>query len=245
MTGEVKKGIRLNKYISEAGICSRREADRLIEAGKVTVEGEKAVAGMRILPGQCVRIGKKQIGIRSEKKTLLLVHKPPGIVCTSQNREKNNIIRFLNYPKRLMYAGRLDKGSRGLILMTDDGELINDMMRAAHFHEKEYCVRVDRPVTSDFLRKMSGGVPILDTVTRPCRVERTGKYTFSIVLTQGLNRQIRRMCETLGYEVEDLFRVRIMNLRIDGLAQGAYRLVTEAEESALREILAERRQDKA
>ena len=188
--------IRLNKYLSEAGVCSRREADRLIEAGRVTVDGVRAVPGMKV----------------SEK-------------------QKNNIIRFLHYPVRVTYAGRLDKDSEGLLIMTNDGELINSMMRARYHHEKEYHVRVDKEITSEFVRQMSEGVHIqdveknLDAVTRPCEVKQIGKYTFSIILTQGLNRQIRRMCEALGYKVTKLVRIRIMNVELGSLKSGAVRKI--------------------
>ena len=196
--------IRLNKYLSEAGICSRREADRLIEAGRVTVDGVRAVPGMKVSEEQKICVGKKV---------------------------KNNIIRFLHYPVRVTYAGRLDKDSEGLLIMTNDGELINSMMRARYHHEKEYHVRVDKEITSEFVRQMSEGVHIqdveknLDAVTRPCEVKQIGKYTFSIILTQGLNRQIRRMCEALGYKVTKLVRIRIMNVELGSLKSGAVRKI--------------------
>lgn len=225
---------RLNKYLSEAGVCSRREADRLIQAGKVTVDGRKAVPGMQVEPGQVVKVGKKEIREKN-RKVVLAVYKPAGIVCTEDRREKKNIIRYLDYPVRVTYAGRLDKNSEGLLIMTNDGDLINGMMRARFLHEKEYQVKVDRPVTEEFLKKMREGVHIrdeekgLDEVTRPCQARAIGKYTFSIILTQGLNRQIRRMCEALGYEVKDLVRVRVMNIRLGSLKEGEYREVTDEE----------------
>ena len=193
-----KEPVRLNKYLSEAGVCSRREADRLIETGRVTVDGKTAQTGMKIIPGQEVRVGKKLVS-KGDEMVVLAVNKPRGIVCTEEKRERNSIVRFLDYPIRVTYIGRLDKDSRGLLLMTNNGDIINRMMRAANHHEKEYKVTVDKEVTDEFLEKMAGGVPILDTFTRPCRVRKIGKYTFSIILTQGLNRQIRRMCEALGY----------------------------------------------
>ena len=217
-----KEPVRLNKYLSEAGVCSRREADRLIETGRVTVDGKKAVTGMRVMPGQVVKIGQKTVS-RQDEMVVLAVNKPRGIVCTEERRERNSIVRFLDYPVRVTYVGRLDKDSRGLLLMTNNGDIINRMMRAANYHEKEYKVTVDKEITDDFIRKMASGVAILDTVTRPCRVEKLGKYTFRIILTQGLNRQIRRMCETLGYEVKALVRVRIMNIRLGSLKEGEYR----------------------
>lgn len=220
--------VRLNKYLSEAGVCSRREADRLIESGKVTVDGQRAQTGMKIQPGQEVRVGKKVVS-RQDEMVVLAVNKPRGIVCTEEKRERNSIVRFLDYPIRVTYIGRLDKDSRGLLLMTNNGDIINRMMRAANHHEKEYKVTVDHEITDEFLEKMAGGVAILDTVTRPCKVEKLGKYTFSIILTQGLNRQIRRMCEALGYEVKDLVRVRVMNIRLGSLKEGEYREVTDEE----------------
>ncbi|MBM6970225.1 pseudouridine synthase [Mordavella massiliensis] len=225
---------RLNKYLSEAGVCSRREADRLIQAGKVTVDGRKAVPGMQVEPGQVVKVGKKEIREKS-RKVVLAVYKPAGIVCTEDRREKKNIIRYLDYPVRVTYAGRLDKNSEGLLIMTNDGDLINGMMRARFLHEKEYQVKVDRPVTEEFLKKMREGVHIrdeekgLDEVTRPCQAKAIGKYTFSITLTQGLNRQIRRMCEACGYKVERLLRVRIMNIRLGNMKPGDVRELSEQE----------------
>ena len=220
--------VRLNKYLSEAGVCSRREADRLIETGRVTVDGQRAQTGMRIVPGQVVKVGNKVVS-KQDEMIVLAVNKPRGIVCTEERRERDSIVRFLNYPVRVTYIGRLDKDSHGLLLMTNNGDIINKMMRAANKHEKEYKVTVDKEITEDFLKKMASGVPILDTVTRPCTVKKIGKYTFSIILTQGLNRQIRRMCETLGYEVKDLLRVRVMNITLDGLKDGQYRKLTDQE----------------
>ena len=225
---------RLNKYLSEAGVCSRREADRLIQAGKVTVDGRKAVPGMQVEPGQVVKVGKKEIREKN-RKVVLAVYKPAGIVCTEDRREKKNIIRYLDYPVRVTYAGRLDKNSEGLLIMTNDGDLINGMMRARFLHEKEYQVKVDRPVTEEFLKKMREGVHIrdeekgLDEVTRPCQAKAIGKYTFSITLTQGLNRQIRRMCEACGYKVERLLRVRIMIIRLGNMKPGDVRELSEQE----------------
>lgn len=220
--------VRLNKYLSEAGVCSRREADRLIETGRVTVDGQRAQTGMRIVPGQVVKVGNKVVS-KQDEMIVLAVNKPRGIVCTEERRERDSIVRFLNYPVRVTYIGRLDKDSHGLLLMTNNGDIINKMMRAANKHEKEYKVTVDKEITEDFLKKMAAGVPILDTVTRPCTVKKIGKYTFSIIMTQGLNRQIRRMCEALGYEVKDLLRVRVMNITLDGLKDGQYRKLTDQE----------------
>ena len=233
---QAKESVRLNKYLSEAGVCSRREADRLIESGKVTVDGVTAQMGMRVTAGQIVKVGKKTVS-KQDEMIVLAVNKPKGIVCTEDQRERDSIVRFLNYPVRVTYAGRLDKDSRGLLLMTNTGDIINQMMRAANRHEKEYKVTVDKEITEQFIKKMSEGVPILDTVTRPCTVKKIGKYTFSIILTQGLNRQIRRMCAAFGYEVKDLVRIRIMNIRLGSLKEGAYRKLTDEELEELYEML--------
>ena len=233
---ENKGPVRLNKYLSEAGVCSRREADKLIAAGQVTVDGVRAETGMKVEPWQVVRIGKKQVS-RQEEMIVLAVNKPRGIVCTEERRERDSIVRFLNYPVRITYVGRLDKDTEGLLLMTNNGDIINRMMRAANKHEKEYKVTVDKPVTDEFLKEMAGGVPILDTVTRPCQVEKLGKYKFKIILTQGLNRQIRRMCRYLGYEVQKLKRIRIMNLTLDGIREGEYREITAQEWEELNHLL--------
>ena len=231
-----REALRLNKFLSEAGVCSRREADRLIEAGRVTVDGKKAETGMKITPGQEGRVDQKLVK-PEEEMIVLAVNKPRGIVCTEEKREPDNIIRFLNYPTRITYAGRLDKDSEGLLLMTNNGDIINKMMRAGNYHEKEYLVTVDKPVTEEFLQHMARGVPILDTVTRPCQVKKEGKKTFRIVLTQGLNRQIRRMCEALGYKVVTLKRVRIMQIRLGDLKPGQYRPLTEQELASLDRML--------
>ena len=228
--------IRLNKYLSEAGVCSRREADRLIESGKVTVDGKTAVTGMKITDSQIVRVGKKEIRPQNEM-VLLAVNKPVGIVCTEEKKEKHNIIDFLGYPTRVTYIGRLDKDSEGLLLMTNNGDIINKMMRSGNLHEKEYKVTVNKEITPEFIEKMGNGVPILDTITRKCKVEAIGKYTFRIVLTQGLNRQIRRMCEYLGFKVTRLQRVRVMNIELGKLKPGEYRKVTEEELAVLYDMI--------
>lgn len=226
--------MRLNKYLSEAGICSRREADRLIESGRVTVDGRRAEPGMQVTEENDVRVGKKQVKGRNEK-IVLAVNKPAGIVCTEDMREKKNIIRFLDYPVRVTYAGRLDKDSEGLLIMTNDGDLINSMMRARHRHEKEYKVTVNKPLTDAFIGELEKGVHItdkekkMDVVTLPCKVEKIGKYTFSIVLTQGLNRQIRRMCEALGYKVTKLIRIRVLNVELGAMKSGEVRKLTGQE----------------
>ena len=228
--------VRLNKFLSEAGVCSRREADRLIESGKVTVDGKRAETGMRIHPSQTVCVGRKIIS-RQNEMVLLAVNKPVGIVCTEEKKERNNIVRFLKYPTRDTYIGRLDKDSEGLLLMTNNGDIINKMMRAGNCHEKEYKVTVNKPVTKEFIEKMGAGVPILDTVTRECEVEAIGKYKFRIVLTQGLNRQIRRMCEYFGYKVTRLERIRVMNIELGNLKPGEYREVTDEEIQKLYEMI--------
>lgn len=223
-----QEDIRINKFLSEAGVCSRRGADRLIEEGRVCIDGRKAALGDHVLLGQKITVDGKVIS-REEEKILLAFHKPKGIVCTAEKREKNNIIDYLNYPKRIYPVGRLDKDSEGLILLTNDGELGNAILKARNWHEKEYIVTVNRPVTEEFLRGMAGGVPILDTMTRKCLVEKLDKRKFRIVLTQGLNRQIRRMCEYFGYRVVRLIRVRIMNITLGDLPVGSYRELTEKE----------------
>ena len=230
--------IRLNKFLSDAGVCSRREADRLIESGQVTVDGKRAETGMKVTEENVVRVGKKEVKAKGKDEMVLLaVNKPVGIVCTEEKREKNNIIDFLKYPTRITYIGRLDKDSEGLILMTNNGDIINKMMRAGNEHEKEYKVTVDKPITDEFIQKMGNGVPILDTVTRKCKVEKIGKYTFRIILTQGLNRQIRRMCEYLGYKVTRLQRLRVMNIKLGDLKPGTYRHVSEEEIKELYELI--------
>lgn len=224
------EGIRLNKYLSEAGICSRREADRLIENGKVLVDGQAAVMGMKITPGQVIVCDGKTVQRLGEAPVLLAVHKPKGIVCTTSDKDRApNIVDLVNWPTRIYPVGRLDKDSEGLILMTNQGDLVNKMMRSGNAHEKEYIVTVDRPITSHFIQLMQNGVPILDTVTRPCKAEAVGEKSFRIILTQGLNRQIRRMCGYLGYQVVSLKRVRIMNIKLGNLAPGNYRSVTGRE----------------
>jgi len=231
---DMQEKIRLNKYLSEAGICSRRQADRLVEEGRVLVDGQPALMGQKVSADQEILVDGRRAGGK-KKPVVLAVNKPRGIVCTTDDkREKDNIVRFLNYPERIYPVGRLDKNSEGLLLMTNDGQLMNEILKAANYHEKEYVVTVDRPVTMDFLRKMSEGVEILDTVTRPCKVKKTGARTFHIILTQGLNRQIRRMCEALGYRVRDLTRIRVMNIRLGSLAPGSCREITGEELMELR-----------
>lgn len=243
--------MRLNKYLSDCGVCSRREADRLIEEGKVLVDGVPAVMGVKIEGTETVVCdGVTVSGRKKEKKVLLAVNKPRGIVCTTSDKDRaENIVEFLHYPTRIYPIGRLDKDSSGLILMTNEGDIVNKILRGSNDHEKEYVVRVNRPLTEEFLEKMRSGVEILDTVTKPCIVEKTGGYTFRIILTQGLNRQIRRMCAALGYRVVSLKRVRIMNIRLGDLRTGSYREVTGEEWEELERLLADssnapRRQEK-
>lgn len=224
----MEKETRLNKYLSEAGICSRREADRLIENGQVFVDGSQAVPGQKVTSQNKITLNGKPVG-KTQEKILLLFNKPKGIVCTAEKRERNNLIDYLNYPVRVTYAGRLDKDSEGLLLLTNDGDLIDKMMRARNHHEKEYIVTVNKPLTDAFLKGMAEGVPILDTVTRPCEVTKISKNTFRIILTQGLNRQIRRMCEYFDYKVIQLKRVRIMNLQLGSLPTGKTRPLTDQE----------------
>lgn len=228
--------MRLNKYLSDAGVCSRREADRLVEAGRITINGETARMGMQVSDETEICIDGKQI-TREEKKVLLAFHKPRGIECTANPNVKKNVISYINYPIRIYYIGRLDKDSEGLLLLTNQGELVNKMMRSGNQHEKEYVVTVNKLVTKEFIKKMQDGVPILGTKTRKCRVIQTGEKSFRIILTQGLNRQIRRMCQYLGYEVKRLKRIRVMNIELGDLPVGSYREVTAQEMKTLQEMI--------
>lgn len=226
--------VRLNKYISEAGLCSRREADRLIEAGRVQVDGKTAVPGQKVSDNQEILVDGKSIS-KEEEMVLLAVNKPRGVVCTTDKRWGDQTVEeLIHYPKRVFYMGRLDKDSEGLLLMTNNGEILNKMMRAGNYHEKEYLVRVNRPVTEAFLSEMAkGGIPVQEQQTRPCKVEKTGERTFRIILTQGLNRQIRRMCEYFGYQVVKLKRIRIMNIMLGDLPTGSYREISREEQEEL------------
>lgn len=224
------EGTRLNKYLAECGVCSRREADKLIESGKVLVNGEIAATGCKVTDADEVRVGKKVLG--KVKKVVLAFYKPVGVTCTEKDKYADKIVNdYVKYPVRVTYAGRLDKDSEGLLLLTNDGDLIEAVMRGVHQHEKEYIVKVNKEVTKEFLQKMAAGVylPELKVCTRACQVEAVGKFTFKIILTQGLNRQIRRMCKELGYEVTSLKRVRVMNIQINKLMPGQYREVTGEE----------------
>ncbi len=228
---------RLNKYLSEAGYCSRRAADKLIDAGRVTINGEIPEMGTKVALEDKVHVDGQLIENSNTERVYLALNKPVGIVCTTDTRvEKDNIIDFINYHKRIFPIGRLDKPSEGLILLTDDGDIVNKILRASNNHEKEYVVTVDKPISQTFVERMSGGVPILDTVTKKCKVEKLGKYEFKIILTQGLNRQIRRMCEYLDYEVQTLKRTRIMNIKLD-IPVGGYRELTSTEMTELNALL--------
>lgn len=233
-----KPQVRINKFLSEAGFCSRRAADKLIEQDRVTINGKVPEMGTKITDDDEVRVDGELISKPKVEPVYLAFNKPRGIVCTTDTRvEKNNIIDYINYPKRIFPIGRLDKPSEGLILLTNDGDIVNKILRARNNHDKEYEVTVHKPVTKEFVEKMSNGVPILDTITRKCVVKQTGKKKFKIILTQGLNRQIRRMCEYLGYEVKSLKRIRIMNIHLD-LPVGKYRELTKEEFSTLNKLLA-------
>lgn len=226
---EENRLIRINKFLSEAGYCSRRAADKLIDEGRVTINGVVPEMGTKISPSDVVHVDGELITTTKDENVYLAFNKPVGIVCTTDTGvEKDNIIDFINYPKRIFPIGRLDKPSEGLIFLTDDGDIVNKILRARNNHEKEYLVTVDQPIHHDFLNKMRNGVPILDTVTRKCKVFEVSKYQFRIILTQGLNRQIRRMCEYLGYRVKKLKRIRIMNVNLD-LPVGKWRKLTSKE----------------
>lgn len=227
--------MRLNQYIASSGLCSRREADRLIAEGKVTIDEEKAFLGNSVEPGQVVKVDGQPV-LPHEDFVYLAFYKPTGVTCTTDRRRDDNIIDFINYPLRIFPVGRLDRDSEGLIFLTNDGPIVNKILRASNAHEKEYVVTVDKPVTDDFLERMSRGVPILDTVTRPCHIRKLGKRRFSIILTQGLNRQIRRMCEFLGYNVIHLRRVRIMHVSLGSLKPGQWRYLTPREIRELRRL---------
>ncbi len=225
---EIRDEVRLNKYISETGFCSRREADKLIEQGRVKIDGVKATTGMKVSKGQSVSIDEKPLKVENELVYIAL-NKPVGITCTTESKIKGNIVDFINHEKRIFPIGRLDKDSQGLIFMTNDGDIVNKILRAGNNHEKEYIVTVNKPITEEFIKGMSNGVPILGTVTKKCLVKKEGKNSFRIILTQGLNRQIRRMCEYFGYEVKKLERIRIMNVSLGNLKMGSWRYLTKKE----------------
>ena len=232
----MEEAIRINKYLSEAGYCSRRQADRLVGEGRVTIYGKIAQMGDKVTDDQKVMVGKQRV-LREEPFIMIALNKPKGIVCTTAEVEKDNVVRFLNFKQRIYPVGRLDKDSEGLLLLTNQGELANELMKARNYHEKEYVVRVNKPLTKDFIKAMRDGVPILDTVTRPCKVRYVDKYTFEIILTQGLNRQIRRMCEYFGYRVVALKRIRIVNIELGKLKTGQWRYLTDNEIQEMKGLL--------
>lgn len=224
--------MRINKFISEAGLASRRGADKLITEGRVTINGKRATIGSQVEPGDDVRVNGNQIYV-ARNNVYIALNKPVGITSTTEKGVKGNIVDLVNHPFRVFHIGRLDKDSEGLILLTNDGDIVNEILRSENQHEKEYVVSVDRPITPEFLKQMSEGVKILDTVTLPCKVEQLSKYDFKIILTQGLNRQIRRMCEELGYNVYRLQRIRIMNIQLDNLPVGQWRYLSKKEKAQL------------
>ncbi len=228
--------ISLNKFISQTGICSRREADRWIENGKARINGKVAVKGNRVQPGDKVTVNGKPLR-NQPKKVYLALNKPPGITCTTDRKDRDNIIDFINYSQRIFPIGRLDKASSGLIFMTNDGDIVNRILREENNHEKEYVVTVDRPITLKFLSGMSKGVKILGTKTKPCKIKKNSQFVFTITLTQGLNRQIRRMCEYFDFNVRTLKRIRIMNVHLGKLKPGQWRALTKEELNTLKASL--------
>ncbi len=229
--------VRINKFLSETGYCSRREADRLIEQGRVTINGKIPEMGTKVAPGDEVRVNGELVQQKNEKPIYLAFYKPAGIECTTNLSVRDNIVDFINYPERIFPIGRLDKASEGLIFMTNDGDIVNKILRARNNHEKEYIVTVNKPITDRFIDRMANGIPILETITKKCKVEQISKYVFRIILTQGLNRQIRRMCEYLDYEVTALKRTRIINISLD-VQEGKYRNLTDAEVAELNQLIA-------
>ena len=233
------KQTRINKFLSEVGFCSRRAADKLIDQGRVTINGQVPEMGTKIIPGDEVRVDGELISEPKKKPVYIAFNKPLGIVCTTDTKvEKDNIIDFINYPKRIFPIGRLDKPSEGLIFLTNDGDIVNKILRARNHHEKEYLVTVDKPITTKFLERMANGVPILDTFTRKCEITEISKYQFRIILTQGLNRQIRRMCEYLDYRVKKLKRIRIMNVKLD-IPLGKWRDLTPDELKEINRLISD------
>lgn len=231
-----RETVRINKAIGDSGYCSRRKADVLIELGKVTINGQIAVLGDRVGPEDEVRVNGELIR-ENEALVYIALNKPVGITCTTDRRVRGNVVDFINHKERIFHIGRLDKPSEGLLLMTNDGDIVNKILRAGNRHEKEYIVTVDKPVTDEFLERMANGIPILDTVTKECEVSRISKYVFRIVLIQGLNRQIRRMCEFLGYSVTRLKRVRIMNIELGDLETGKWRNLRRKELEKLQDLV--------
>lgn len=232
-----QNSINLNKFISSTGICSRREAEKLIVEGRVTINGKPTQLGNRVFEGDVVKIDGKPL--KAKPKTLYIaLNKPVGIVCTTDSKERKNIVKFVGHPQRLFPIGRLDKPSEGLIFLTNDGDIVNKILRAGNNHEKEYIVSVDKPINDRFIQRMSNGIPILGTVTKKCKVEKLSDKTFKIILVQGLNRQIRRMCEYLGYEVIKLKRTRIMNVQLNNLKVGEWRELTSDEMQKINQLVA-------
>lgn len=234
-SGEMEER-RINKYLADSGYCSRRAADGLVEAGKVKINGRVAQMGDKVREGDHVAVGSRVIRSRQDR-VYIAAYKPVGIVCTADPREPMNIVDYINYPSRIYPIGRLDKDSEGLILLTSDGDIVNKILRAAGRHEKEYEVSVDRIVTEEFLKSMAAGVPVLGQVTLPCRIRKTGPNSFRIILVQGLNRQIRRMCEYLGYQVTRLKRLRIINITLGKMRAGQWRVLGESELAVLKQII--------
>jgi 23S rRNA pseudouridine2604 synthase len=228
--------VRINKFLSETGFCSRREADKLIEQGRVTINGVVPEMGTKISSNDEVRVNGKLVRENRKKRIYLAFNKPAGIECTTNQDVRDNIVDYINYPERIFPIGRLDKASEGLIFMTNDGDIVNKILRARNNHEKEYIVTVNRPITDRFIERMANGIPILDTVTRKCKVEQVSKFVFRIILTQGLNRQIRRMCEYLDYEVTALKRTRIINISLD-VPLGRFRELTDKEIEELNQLI--------
>ena len=226
---EENQGIRINKYLSEVGFCSRREGDKLLEAGRITLNGIIPEVGTKVMPNDIVKVDGKPVGKPLQNHVYIAFNKPVGIVSTTDTKgEKNNMIDFIGHPQRIFPIGRLDKDSEGLIFLTSEGDIVNKILRSKNNHEKEYIVTVDKPIHDRFIQRMEEGIPILDTVTDPCKAEKISRFKFRIILTQGLNRQIRRMCEYLGYEVKQLKRIRIMNVHLD-IPVGKWRDLTEKE----------------
>lgn len=233
---ELSSSIRINKFISEKGFCSRREADKLIEQNRITINGVIAKTGSKVIPTDEVKLDGKTLN-RRDDKVYIAFNKPVGIICTTEKKVKNNIVDFINYPKRIFHIGRLDKDSEGLIFLTNDGDIVNKILRAGNNHEKEYIVTVNKPITNKFIKQMSSGIPILNTITKPCKVTKKSANVFRIILTQGLNRQIRRMCEFLGYKVVNLKRIRIMNISLEGIAVGKWRYLTSTELKTINKLV--------
>ncbi|GFZ32694.1 pseudouridine synthase [Clostridium zeae] len=235
---EKKEELRINKYISETGICSRREADKLIEQGRVSIDGQVATTGAKVGLNQKVLIDGKPI-TKENEAVYIVLNKPVGITCTTEKKIKGNIVDFVKHKKRIFPIGRLDKDSQGLILLTNDGDIVNKILRAGNNHEKEYIVTVNKPITDEFITNMAKGVPVLGVITKKCVVKREGKNVFRIVLTQGLNRQIRRMCEYFGYKVVKLERIRIMNINLGGLKIGQWRELNRKEIDGINKLISD------